>query len=107
MLHTKLALGLLTLALAAPFSHAQSAAPESAKSAVSAVNPESIQALKDMGAHLQTLKRFSVSTDLTGERVLADGQKLQHSATAKIEGRASQHAARENGQPPGSPRNLL
>ena len=67
MLHTKLALGLLTLALAAPFVHAQSAAPESAKSAVSAVNPESIQALKDMGAHLQTLKRFSVSTDLTGD----------------------------------------
>lgn len=85
MLQTKLALGLLTLALAAPFAQAQSAAPEPAKPVVSAVNPESIQALKEMGAHLQTLKRFSVSTDLTGERVLADGQKLQHSATADLD----------------------
>ena len=85
MLHTKLALGLLTLALSAPFAHAQTAAPEPAKSVVRAVDPASIQALRDMGLHLQTLKRFQVSTELTGERVLADGQKLQHSATAKIE----------------------
>ena len=85
MLHTKLALGLLTLALATPFAHAQSAPPEPAKSSASAVDPGSIQALKDMGTHLQTLKRFKVSTDLTGERVLADGQKLQHSATADID----------------------
>ena len=85
MFHTKLALGLLTLALAAPFAHAQSAPPGPAKSTASAVDPASIQALKDMGAHLQTLTRFKVSTDLTGERVLADGQKLQHSATANIE----------------------
>jgi hypothetical protein len=85
MLHTKLALGLLTLALSAPFAHAQTAAPEPAKSVVRAVDPASIQALRDMGAHLQTLKRFRVSTELTGERVLADGQKLQHSATANTE----------------------
>ena len=44
-----------------------------------------IQALKDMGAHLQTLKRFQVSTELTGELVLADGQKLQHTATADMD----------------------
>jgi len=31
------------------------------------------------------LKRFQVSTDLTGERVLADGQKLQHSASAELD----------------------
>jgi hypothetical protein len=37
-----------------------------------------------MGAHLQSLKRFSVSIDLTGERVLEDGQKLQHTATADL-----------------------
>ena len=67
MFHTKLALGLLTLALAAPFAHAQSAPPEPAKSTASAVDPGSIQALKNMGAHLQTLKRFNVMTDLTGE----------------------------------------
>ncbi len=38
-----------------------------------------------MGAHLQTLKRFQVSTEMTGERVLADGQKLQHEATADLD----------------------
>src|SRR4030095_14972620 len=31
---------------------------------------------------LQTLKRFQVTTDVTAERVLQDGQKLQHMATA-------------------------
>ena len=56
-----------------------------ARSAASAVDPASIQALKDMGAFLQTLKRFRVSTELTGERVLADGQKLQHTATADMD----------------------
>jgi hypothetical protein len=50
-----------------------------------AVDPAAIQALKDMGAHLQGLKRFRVSTDLTAERVLADGQKLQHTAAADID----------------------
>ena len=65
----------LALALAAPGASAQTAAP-----AAAAVDPASIQALKDMGAYLQTLKRFHVSTELTGERVLADGQKLQHMA---------------------------
>ena len=38
-----------------------------------------------MGAHLQTLKRFRVTTELSGERVLADGQKLQHSASATMD----------------------
>jgi hypothetical protein len=67
----------LAVALAAPGANAQTAP-------VAAVDPASIQALKDMGAHLQTLKRFSVATEVTGERVLADGQKLQHTATAKM-----------------------
>ena len=49
------------------------------------VDPASIQALKNMGAHLQTLKRFQVSTELSGERAVADGQKLQHSATADLD----------------------
>jgi hypothetical protein len=49
------------------------------------VDPAAIQALTDMGAHLQSLQRFRVSTDLSGERVLADGQKLQHTATAEMD----------------------
>jgi hypothetical protein len=77
MVRKILALSLLAMALAAPGANAQTAP-------VAAVDPASIQALKDMGAHLQTLKRFSVATEVTGERVLADGQKLQHTATAKM-----------------------
>ena len=82
MKHKILATALLAAALSAPGVHAQTAA---AAPAANAINPASIQALKDMGAHLQSLKRFEVSTELTGERVLADGQKLQHSAAADID----------------------
>jgi hypothetical protein len=66
---------------------AQQPAPTSAaaKPAMNAVVPEAIQALKDMGAFLQTLSRFQVTTEVTGERVLADGQKLQHTATASMD----------------------
>ncbi len=38
-----------------------------------------------MGAFLQSLSRFQVTTEVTGERVLADGQKLQHTATASLD----------------------
>jgi hypothetical protein len=78
MLRKILPLGLLAMALAAPVAHAQTAP------AASAVDPASIQALKDMGTYLQSLKRFYVDTEVTGERVLADGQKLQHTATAEM-----------------------
>ena len=56
-----------------------------AQTAANPVDPGAIQALKDMGTNLQALTRFQVSTHLTGERVLADGQKLQHAATAKLD----------------------
>ena len=71
------ALGLAVLLCAAQASLAQTPP--------NPVDPASIQALKDMGTHLQTLKRFQVTTELTGERVLADGQKLQHAATATLD----------------------
>ncbi len=80
-----LALGLLALSLAAPGLYAQTAPAGTAQPAANPVDPAAIQALKDMGAQLQTLKRFRVSTELTGERVLADGQKLQHTATADMD----------------------
>jgi hypothetical protein len=80
-----LTLGLLAIGLAAPSIHGQPAPGTSAQPAASAVDPASIQALKDMGAYLQTLKRFRVSTELTGERVLVDAQKLQHTATADMD----------------------
>ena len=70
-------LGALALAFAAPGLQAQTAS--------NPVDPAAMQALRDMGAHLQSLKRFSIVTTLTGERVLADGQKLQHTATAELD----------------------
>ena len=76
---------LLALSMAAPGIHAQTDPSTPAKPVEAAVNPASIQALKDIGAHLQTLRRIHVSTSLTGELVLADGQKLQHTATADID----------------------
>ena len=85
MMRTILALSLLAMALAAPSALAQTAPVGTAAPAASAVDPASIQALKDMGAFLQSLKRFHVATEVTGERVLADGQKLQHTATAKMD----------------------
>ena len=75
---------LLAIALAPSVAHAQATAPSPAAQAT-AVDPAAVQALKDMGAYLQELKRFRVSTDLTGERVLADGQKLQHMASAVLD----------------------
>jgi hypothetical protein len=85
MVRKILALGLLALALGAPSAIAQSEPQSTQKPAANAVDPASIQALKDMGAFLQTLNRFRVSTEVTGERVLADGQKLQRTATADMD----------------------
>ena len=85
MVRRLLALGLLAISLAAPGTQAQTAPAGTAPPAVNAVDPASIQALKDMGTFLLTLKRYQVSTEVTGERVLADGQKLQHSASAKLD----------------------
>lgn len=86
MIHKKLAsVFLLALSFAIPGIHAQTALAATDQPAANPVDPASIEALKNMGAHLQTLKRFEVSTELTGERVLADGQKLQHTATADLD----------------------
>jgi hypothetical protein len=85
MVRKILVLGLLAISLAAASAFAQTAPAGAAKPAANAVDPASIQALKDMGTFLLTLKRFEVSTELTGEYVLADGQKLQHTATADLD----------------------
>ncbi len=87
MTRRRLLLGLLGLSPAAPGAYAQTAAatPAPAAPAANPVDPASVRALKDMGAHLQMLKRFRVTTELSGERVPADGQKLQHSASATMD----------------------
>jgi hypothetical protein len=79
-----LVFSLLAISLAGSSAHAQTP-PASPKPEASAVDPGSIKALTNMGAHLLTLKRFRVSTEVSGERVLADGQKLQHSARADLD----------------------
>ena len=82
-------LGSLAMALALSMAVAQTPPPPPTAPPVTAaadlIDPAAIQALKDMGAYLVSLKRFGVSTELTGERVLADGQKLQHTATADMD----------------------
>jgi hypothetical protein len=85
MLRNLLLPGLLAAMLVTPGAIAQTTPAAPAPQPANPVDPASIQALKDMGAYLQTLKRFQVSTRLTGERVLADGQKLQHSAAADMD----------------------
>lgn len=79
---------ILTVAgtMLAPHIEAQTAsAPVAASAPANPVDPAAIQALKKTGTHLQSLKRFSVTLDLTGERVLEDGQKLQHTAVAQLD----------------------
>ena len=85
MVRTLVVLGVLAFSLAGPAAIAQTAPGAGAAPQANPVDPASIQALKDMGAYLQTLKRFRVTTEVTGERVLADGQKLQHSASAELD----------------------
>ena len=85
MIRKMLALGFLSMAMAVPGARSQTAPAGAAPSTANAVDPGAIQALKDMGTFLQTLKRFQVTNELTGERVLADGQKLQHTATAEMD----------------------
>lgn len=76
---------MLAAALAAPPVFAQASAPAAANNVDNAVDPAAVDAIKAMGAYLHSLGRFSVSTELTGESVLQDGQKLQHSASAVLD----------------------
>jgi hypothetical protein len=85
MIRKMLALALMAASFVPTALHAQGSPAPAAQPSANAVDPAAIQALKEMGAHLQSLARFEVSTRLTGERVLADGQKLQHSATADLD----------------------
>jgi hypothetical protein len=80
-----LVLSLLAMSLTAPPNFAQTPPAGTTQPAENAVAAGAIQALKDMGTNLQTLKRFQVTNDMTGERVLQDGEKLQHSARAELD----------------------
>ena len=80
VIHKKLALAALALSLAAPALHAAEG-----QAVANPVDPETVAALKRMGAYLQTLQRFEVKAARTTETVLADGQKLQNSAVAETQ----------------------
>jgi len=69
---------------AAPASSATTA-PGSGGASQNLVDPSAVQAMKNMSAYLRTLQRYEVTLDVTGERVLKDGQKLMHSASADID----------------------
>lgn len=80
MFRKRIALAVLALWVASPALHAADAPAASPAPAASAVAPEAIDALRKMGAYLQTLQRYEVAVDMVSETVLADGQKLQRSA---------------------------
>jgi hypothetical protein len=60
MVRKTVVLSLLAMSLAVPIVYAQTAPAGADKPAANAVDPASIQALKDMGSYLMTLKRFEV-----------------------------------------------
>ena len=66
-------------------SDSTTAAPAAPAAQQNAVDPAAVDAVKAMSANLQSLRRYTVSLDLTGERVLSDGQKLMHSAEADLQ----------------------
>ena len=89
-----LALTLLAMSLAAPGSHAQTAPAGTSPPAANAVDPASIQALKDMGAYLQSLNRFRVTND--ADRRARSGRRAEAAAHGIGDGRcgAPEQAAR-------------
>jgi hypothetical protein len=68
-------LALACLALALPATGLGGTAPAAAQE--QRVEPEAIEALRKMGAHLRTLKSFKLTADTTQDEVLANGQKIQ------------------------------
>jgi len=81
----KIVFTLLALLLMTPCLYAEPVPSSATPAGPPAVDPDSIQALKNMGAYLQTLQRFQVNANLSSETVLEDGQKLQHSSEAEIQ----------------------
>jgi len=86
MTHKAIVLSLLVLSLAAsPCIAVDSGTPGATQPVAPAVDASTIEALKNMGAYLQTLHRFQVKSEVSRETVLADGQKLQYSASAQVD----------------------
>ncbi len=61
------------------------AAPAPAAAAV--INAKAVERLNAMGAHLRSLKAFTVTADVTTEEVLDSGQKVENANTVEITAR--------------------
>ena len=68
-----------SLSLAAPGICGEPTPADTSQPDVNAVDPASLQALKKMGAHLQTMQRLQVTAELPSQAVLEDARKLQQS----------------------------
>ena len=74
-----------TAAPAAPA--APSAAAPAPASSKPTINEKALERLKAMGAHLRTLKAFTVTADVTTDLVLDSGQKVESGQTVEISAR--------------------
>jgi hypothetical protein len=71
--------GLLLLPVQAAISASESASHHAVSH--SAVQPQSVQALRNMSAYLRTLQSFQIQVDTTREEVDEKGQKVKYSGT--------------------------
>jgi len=68
-----------------PAAPAPAAAP--APTAAAVINAKAVERLNAMGAHLRSLKTFTVNADVTVEEVLDSGQKVENALTVEIAAR--------------------
>jgi hypothetical protein len=58
-----------------------------APTAAAVINAKAVERLNAMGAHLRSLKAFTVNADVTVEEVLDSGQKVENALTVEIAAR--------------------
>ena len=68
-----------------PAAPAAAAAPAPAAAAI--INAKAVERLNAMGAHLRSLKAFTVNADVTVEEVLDSGQKVENALAVEIAAR--------------------
>ena len=68
-----------------PAAPAPAAAP--APTAAAVINAKAVERLNAMGAHLRSLKAFTVNADVTVEEVLDSGQKVENALAVEIAAR--------------------
>jgi len=72
-----LAAGICRAQQPAPSPSTPKASPAPQETPTPVIQADAIEALKQMGAYLHTLKDFSVTADITSDEVLLSGQKIQ------------------------------